>query len=151
MRNVSAFIKKEKIQNDITGRNEEANESTMDEMETLMGATGNKRDIRERLVAKLASWRVERPNDELNFAKVFEAELSIIARRIYESKEEEIKKIKTSMMMLGSEDYNNLPKEVYQLCENTFENLEKIYHYTRKNAWESLIFINSLKNNFKHS
>ena len=145
MRNVTAYIKKEKLQNDLTGRQEEANENIMDEMENLMGATGNKKDIRERLVAKIASWRVEKPLDELNFAKVFEIELSTIAKRIYESKEEEIKRIKSSMMMFGSEDYNNLPKDVFRLCENTFENLEKNYHYTRKNAWESLIFINSIK------
>ncbi|MGY3803127.1 hypothetical protein ACWNT8_03565 [Pigmentibacter ruber] len=145
MRNVTAFIKKEKIQNDITGRNEEANENIMEEMESLMGATGNKREIRERLVAKLASWRVERPNDELNFSKVFEAELTTISKRIYESKEDEIKKIKNSMMMHGSEDYNKLPKEVYNLCENTFNNLEKYFNYTRKNAWESLIFLNNIK------
>lgn len=145
MRNVTAFLKKEKIQNDITGRQEEANESIMEEMESLMGASGNKREIRERLVAKIASWRVERPTEELNFAKVFEQELSTIARRIYESKEEEIKKIKSSMMMFGSEDYNNLPKDIYLLCENTFENLETRFNYTRKNAWESLIFLNSMK------
>ncbi|APJ02445.1 hypothetical protein [Silvanigrella aquatica] len=145
MRNVTAYIKKEKILNDITGRNEEPNENTMEEMETLMGATGNKREIRERLVAKIASWRVERPLDELNFAKVFEIELSTIAKRIYESKEEEIKKIKTAMMMHGSEDYNNMPKEIFQLCENTFDNLEKVFNYTRKNAWESLVFMNSSK------
>lgn len=145
MKNVTAFIKKEKIQNEITGRYEDANENIMEEMETLMGATGNKKEIRERLVAKIASWRVERPSDELNFSKVFEIELSTIARRIYESKEDEIKKIKSSMMMYGSEDYNNIPKEIFQRCEITFQNLEKIYNYTRKNAWESLVFMNSLK------
>lgn len=150
MRNVTAFIKKEKILNEITGRNEEANENIMEEMETLMGATGNKREIRERLVAKIASWRVERPNDELNFAKVFENELSTISKRIYESKEEEIKKIKNSMMMFGSEDYHNMPKEIHELCENTFNNLEKNYYYTRRNAWESLIFLNNLKNSHKN-
>lgn len=145
MRHVSAYLKKEKIQNEITGRQEDANETTMEEIEALMGASGNKREIRERLVAKIASWKVERPTDELNFSKVFESELSTISKRIYESKEGEIKKIKSSMMMYGSEDYKKLPKEIYELCENTFENLEKIFSYTRKTAWESLIFINMMK------
>ncbi|WP_186646365.1 hypothetical protein [Fluviispira vulneris] len=145
MKNVTSYLKKEKMQNEITGRHEDANENIMDEMESLMGATGNKREIRERLVGKIASWRVERPNEELNFAKVFEQELATIAKRIYESKEEEIKKIKSAMMMHGSDDYKNQPKEVLEICENTFVNLENRYHYTKKNAWESLIFLNSMK------
>ncbi|BBH51632.1 hypothetical protein [Fluviispira sanaruensis] len=145
MKNVTSYLKKEKMQNEITGRHEDANENIMEEMESLMGATGNKREIRERLVGKIASWRVERPNEELNFAKVFEQELATIAKRIYESKEEEIKKIKSAMMMHGSDDYKNQPKEILETCENTFVNLENRYHYTKKNAWESLIFLNSMK------
>jgi predicted Ser/Thr protein kinase len=141
MRNVMAFIKKEKLQNDLTGRLEDANETIMEEVEALMGAIGDKRDIRERLVAKIAAWKVERPKDDLNFSKVFESELATISRRIYESKEEEIKKIKSSMMMFGSKDYHHLPKEIFRLCENTFENLENKFKYTRKTAWESLVFI----------
>ena len=47
--------------------------------------------------------------------------------------------------MFGSEDYHNMPKEIHELCENTFNNLEKNYYYRRRNAWESLIFLNNLK------
>ena len=54
------------------------------------------------------------------------------------------------MMMFGSEDYHNMPKEIHELCENTFNNLEKNYYYRRRNAWESLIFLNNLKNSHKN-
>lgn len=142
LKHVSAYLKKEKIQNEITGKQEEANETIMDEMENLMNATGQKKEFREKLVAKIASWRVDNPTSELDFAKVFEFELASIARKIYESKEDEIKKIKASMMMMDSEDYDKLPREIYELCENTFANLEKRYGYTKKNAWQSLVFLN---------
>ncbi len=142
LHHISNFLKNEKILNDITGKNEQANETIMDEMENLMGSTGDKRQFRESLVAKIASWRVENPTGELNFAGVFSLELASIARKIYETKEEEIKRIKISMMMMDSLDYNNLSKEIYELCENTFTNLEKRYGYTKKNAWQSLIYLN---------
>ncbi|MES2613847.1 MAG: hypothetical protein V4591_00360 [Bdellovibrionota bacterium] len=142
LKHVSAYLKKEKIQNEITGKHEEASETIMDEMENLMNATANKHEFRENLVAKVASWRVENATGELNFAKVFENELASTAKKIYENKEEEIQKIKTSMMMMDNDDYQKLPSEVFDLCENTFANLEKRYGYTRKNAWQSLVFLN---------
>ena len=49
MHQCDCIYKERKILNEITGRNEEANENIMEEMETLMGATGNKREIRERI------------------------------------------------------------------------------------------------------
>ena len=56
--------------------------------------------------------------------------------------EEEIKKIKIAMMMLENEDYIKQPKEILDLCESTFLNLEKRYGYTKKNSWQSLVFLN---------
>ena len=111
-------------------------------MENLMSAPENKREFREKLVSKLASWKLENTTGEINFGKVFESELAAIAKNIYESKEEEIKKIKIAMMMLENEDYIKQPKEILDLCESTFLNLEKRYGYTKKNSWQSLVFLN---------
>lgn len=144
MKHVTSFLNKEKIQNEITGRNEEANESFMDELEVLMGITGSKREARERLVSKLASWRLENPAATLDFSQVFAQELAQIAHQIYLSKETEIKKIKLAMIMFGSDDYKKLPRELFEMCEETFESLEKKYFYTKKNAWASLSFLNSM-------
>lgn len=149
MKHVTSFLNKEKIQNEITGRHEEANESFMDELEALMGITGSKREARERLVSKLASWRLENPSGVLDFSKVFGQELAEISRQIYLNKETEIKKIKSGMIMFGSEDYQKLPRELYDVCERTFENLEKKHRYTKKNAWASLSFLNSISDQTK--
>ena len=142
LKHVSVYLQNEKIQNQITRKHEDANESIMDEMENLMSAPENKREFREKLVSKLASWKLENTTGEINFGKVFESELAAIAKNIYESKEEEIKKIKIAMMMLENEDYIKQPKEILDLCESTFLNLEKRYGYTKKNSWQSLVFLN---------
>jgi serine protein kinase len=143
MKHVTVYLQNDKIQNEITGKQENANEDIMEEIENLMGIKENRKEYREKLISKIASWKLENKNSELNFSKVFENELNLISKKIYENKENDIKKIKNCMMMYDSEDYSKQTREILDLCENTFKNLEEKFGYTRRNTWQSLIFLNS--------
>lgn len=142
LKHVSSYLQNETLPNKITGRQEIPNENMMEEIESLIFESGNKKENREKIFSKIAAWRVENPRDELSVSTIFDQELSDISRKIYHSKEDDIKKIQSAMTMYGSDDYKNLPMETYDLCEQTFENLEKKFGYTKKTAWESLIFVN---------
>ena len=143
LKHVVAFLKKENVQNEITQKLEGPSENIMEEMENILGLTGEKRDIREALVAKIASWRVESPGEELDINKVFRPELQTIEQRIYESKRETIDKVKTAMVTFGTEDYNKLSPELLKACDETFENLRIRFNYSQNTAWESLVFLRS--------
>lgn len=141
LKNVSSYLKNETIQNEITGKQEPANETLMDEIETLIFDSGEKKENREKIFSKIAAWRVENPSKEIVLEKIFKYELKEISKKIYSKKEEDIKRIQSSMIMYGSSDYNKLPMEIYDVCEQTFNNLEKNFGYSKKNAWESLVFV----------
>ena len=143
LKHVVAFLKKENVQNEITQKLEGPSENIMEEMENILGLTGEKRDIREALVAKIASWRVESPGEELDINKVFRPELQTIEQRIYESKRETIDKVKTAMVTFGTEDYSKLSPELLKACDETFENLRIRFNYSQNTAWESLVFLRS--------
>lgn len=143
LKHVVAFLKKENVQNEITQKLEGPSENIMEEMENILGLTGEKRDIREALVAKIASWRVESPGEELDINKVFRPELQTIEQRIYESKRETIDKVKTAMVTFGTEDYNKLSPDLLKACDETFENLRIRFNYSQNTAWESLVFLRS--------
>lgn len=143
LKHVVAFLKKESIQNDITQKLEAPSENIMDEMENLLGLTGEKRELRETLVAKIASWRVENPGVDLNVHSVFKTELQTIEQKIYENKKEAIEKVKNAMMTLGTEDYEKLTADLLATCDQTYENLSTRFSYSKHTAWESLVFLRS--------
>ncbi|MEY3903946.1 MAG: hypothetical protein RL189_3252 [Pseudomonadota bacterium] len=141
LKHIVAFLKKENVVNDITQKLEPASENIMEEMEQLLGLNGEKRELRESLVAKIASWRVENPNSELEITKVFKAELQTVEQRIYESKKELIERVRAAMLTYGTEDYEKLPAELLKGCEETFANLQTRFGYSWKTTWESLVFL----------
>jgi hypothetical protein len=141
LKHIVAFLKKENVVNEITQKLEPASENIMEEMEQLLGLNGEKRELRESLVAKVASWRVENPNSELEITKVFKAELQTVEQRIYESKKELIERVRVAMLTYGTEDYEKLPAELLKSCEETFTNLQARFGYSWKTTWESLVFL----------
>jgi serine protein kinase len=140
---VVAKLKGEKIENPVTGRHEEPSDQIMDEIENLLNQDQDKAAFRERTIAKMASWKVDNPKEELDIRNVFHEELNLIASRIYESKKETIQRILDGMLTFDSEDYDRLDQETRALCERTFENLDTRFGYTRKTTWDSLIFLRS--------
>lgn len=140
LKQVVAFVKNEKVYNEVTHRSEPPDEGMMSEIEILMGATGDKKDIRENVMAKVASWKVEQGNKFLDIAKLFASELKMVEKNIYSGRQDYISKIGDAVVTFGSDDYEKLSPEVFKACEKTFENMEKLYGYTRQNARESYVF-----------
>lgn len=141
LRHAVAFVKNEKVLNEITRDFEAPDAGMMDEIEDLMGMSGDKREVRERAVAKIASWRVDNPDMEIAVGEVFQPEIKVISRNIYQKKLEYIQRVRLGMITWGSDDYAKLPAGVHQACEETFENLLTRFGYTRQTSWESLVFL----------
>ncbi len=140
LKQIVAYIKNEKIYNDITHRNEPPDETAMAEFEKLLGIPGDEKTIREYVMAKVASWRVEFKQEKLDIRKVFVDEFKNVERNIYQSRSEEIERLSSGFLVSGSEDYERLPVEVREGCEATYRSLQERFGYTRQNAWETFVF-----------
>lgn len=142
LRHVVAYVKKEKVKNDLTGNFEEPNEKLMDDLEQLMGLDeADKRVKREQVVGKIASFRVDNPSKELDIRKVFHTELQTVSQSIYEDKLPLIEKVRDGMLRWNSEDFEKLSDDIKGKCNDTFDNLSTRFGYTRHTAWESLVFL----------
>jgi predicted Ser/Thr protein kinase len=141
LNHIVAKMKGEKIENLITGHLEDPSQSVMDEIEGLISTGQEPETIREAMISKMASWKVDNPNQELQIRTVFHIELNSIASRIYETKKDVIQRILDGMLTYDSQDYSRLDSETRALCERTFSNLETRFGYSQKTAWDSLIFL----------
>ena len=141
LKHIVGFLKSERVENELTSKLEEPNETVMSEIESLTGQTGERREIREKFMARIASWKVEHPDENIDTSKVFKKELETIARRIYEDKQEFIEKVRAGMLAFNTPDYDKLPQTQKSSCEVVFDALSERFGYSRKTAWESLAFL----------
>ncbi|MCA9625570.1 MAG: serine protein kinase PrkA, partial [Myxococcales bacterium] len=68
---VSAWVKKEKIRNQVTGKDEDPDESLMKEVEALLDVKSSPKDHRDMVISMIAAWAIDHPGDEPSIDVIF--------------------------------------------------------------------------------
>jgi len=68
---VSAWVKGEKVHNQVTGRDEDPDESTMREVEALLDVTTGNADHRRTTISLIAAWAIDNPGEKPSAERVF--------------------------------------------------------------------------------
>ncbi len=69
--NVSAFVKKEKMRNEVTGRDEAPDEKMMRDVEQLLGVESSAKDHRDTMISLIAAWAIDHPGEQPNHSEIF--------------------------------------------------------------------------------
>lgn len=72
---VSAFVKREKIRNPVTGRDEDPDEGLMSEVEELLEASKDDKNHRDGVISTIAAWAIDNPGEEPDIEVIFPAEI----------------------------------------------------------------------------
>ena len=144
---IVSFVKNEKMINEHTGKSEEPSEKVMTDIEDLLGLKGDKREIRERFVSRIAAWRLENSETKFEVLRVFEKEIDQVFRAIYDDKKELIETITHQMLMWGTEDFKQLTESDRTRATSVFQELESKFGYTQKSSWQFLVFQQNFKPN----
>lgn len=65
IKNITAFVRGEKIKNRHTGANEEPEAHMMQEFEELVGMSGNSDEVRRNIISRLGAWSIENPGRDM--------------------------------------------------------------------------------------
>ncbi|MSP23876.1 MAG: serine protein kinase PrkA [Myxococcales bacterium] len=68
---VSAYARKEKLRNTVTGKDEPPDEKMMREVETLLGVDSAAKDHRDTLLSHVAAWAIDHPGQEPRHEEIF--------------------------------------------------------------------------------
>jgi predicted Ser/Thr protein kinase len=68
---MNAWLKREKLRNPVTGRDESPDENIMRDVEGLLGVEGDAREYRETTISMIAAWAIDHPGKEPNLDEIF--------------------------------------------------------------------------------
>lgn len=131
---VVAEVKKEKIWDEITNSYVQPSPSFMNNIETIIKAASNREEHRQSLLNRLASFKIENPDDEISIATLFADYLELIKKHFYQERQQLIAKNTQAMLDIAeSEAGPEFDDELEANVEETFRKLEDI-GYSREAA-----------------
>lgn len=96
---VSAWSKGEKLRNHVTGDFETPDERLMKEVEEMLGWTGDAADFRRMLLAKIAAWAIEHPDERPRAEHVFADHIRRLRESVFHSLREPIAELCRDMLI----------------------------------------------------
>lgn len=106
---VSAWTKKERIIDPLLGRRTEADEQFMSSIEnSLIAVNESKEDFRRQLIAQVGAFKLENPNNELDYKTLFSAHLRRLKENVYRDQKDSVHRIIRVFLRLLQDDRSGL-------------------------------------------
>ncbi|GAC1353718.1 MAG: serine protein kinase [Polyangiales bacterium] len=112
VRNVSVFVKGEKIRNTHTGVHEDPDPSLMQHVEQLLQMKGDSTEFRRMIISGIAAWSIDHPGQKIDNARVFPQHIRKLKETAFLERKKAIVDVCKWVVTLVSEDGTGLqPKE----------------------------------------
>ena len=144
---VSALLRKERMKNPATGAYEEADQTLLNEFESIVGAPTEpepKQQFRQNLISQIGAWALDHPKDKMDYFKVFPELKSKIEKHFYESQKALLQKMNMALKHFGT-DYEDPNSEGSALARETLANMQKKFGYSEAGAKEVIGFLMNKK------
>lgn len=136
-----AYSKKEKILDSSTGSYVAYSDTILNDIEKILEIKTQKEENRKALLSRIAAWKIDNPDKELNVSEVFADLMQKIKNHFFKEREKTVKDICQTMLKVGMDDVKDIKEEELKLAEETYQKLKTKYQYDRKTALRTLKFI----------
>ncbi len=144
---VNAWLKGEKVYNQITGEREEPDEDLMQRVEETVEVNEDLDSFREGLISTIAAFTIDNPAAQVDYREIFPGIFEAMHESFYEQRQEQIRTIEEDLLTYFEEDEDALSASATEAVETTLENLRERYGYSDAYAREAVAFLLSNRYN----
>ena len=138
--NVAGEIKKEKILDRTTDEMQAPSQQIMSNVEKIIGIKDNQSRHRESVLNRLAAFKLDYPDKEVNLQEIFSDFVEKIRTYYFKENEKQVESNFKAMLSLAKEGHNLTAEEI-KLAEATFSNLKVQHGYSKAMVLEQLKFL----------
>ena len=130
-------LRNEKIKDDITGNLVPPDERLMGEVENTIGRDEEAADFRSRLLSKIAAFRIDNPEADVDLERIFPAFFEKLREQYFSTRQGALNRIKQNLLAFV-DDPESLPRDEREQVESTIASLTDKYGYTLETAKEAI-------------
>ena len=138
---ISHWIRKEKVRNPITGRDEEPDEEMMGEVERVLQVQPRREEFRREVIAKIGAWSVDNPRKKPDMEKIFPRQISDLREAFFGERKKQVRRIQDDLLISLTEGDANLPADQATAARATLDSLRKRYGYCEHCAKDAVLAV----------
>jgi predicted Ser/Thr protein kinase len=135
---VSYSLKKERIYNAMTGKNEDPDQKLMDNVEQMLGVTKNQESFRRDIMSGVAAHAIDNPGEKPSFPRVFPRLLAQVREATYLKRKKQIGEIIEDIQASISGNTKNIPADRMRRAEDTKRRMIEQHGYKERSLGDAL-------------
>jgi serine protein kinase len=136
---VSHWIRKEKVRNSITGRDEEPDEELMGEVERVLEMQNRREEFRREVITKVGAWSIDHPRQKPDMEKIFPRPIAELREAFFGERKKQVRRINDDLLVFLTDGPEKMQHDQAATALATMGNLRTRYGYCQHCAKDAIL------------
>jgi predicted Ser/Thr protein kinase len=136
---VSYWVKKEKVPNPITGRDEDPDEDMMAEVERILQVTGRRDEFRREVISRIGAWSIDHPRQKPDYDAIFPRPIAELRESFFEERKKQVRKINEDLLVYLADGPDRMQPDAAAAAGATLTTLKSRFGYCDNCAKDAVL------------
>jgi predicted Ser/Thr protein kinase len=135
----SHWVKREKVHNPITGRDEDPDEDLMSEVERMLDVSNRKDEFRREVIARIGAWSIDHPRQKPDYERIFPRPIAELREAFFTERKKQVRKINEDLLVLMTDGAEKMLPDAATAAQTTLDTLKTRFGYCDHCARDAIL------------
>jgi predicted Ser/Thr protein kinase len=139
---VSFWIKREKVPNPVTGRDEDPDEEFMNDIERMLdvaSGSGKREDFRREVIAKIGAWSLDHQGEKPDYEVIFPRPITHLREAFFGERKKQVRKINEDLLVYLVDGPSQLAADALEAARKTLDTMMSRFGYCPSCAKDAIL------------
>ncbi len=136
---VSYWVKREKVPNPITGRDEDPDEDMMAEVERILQVTSRRDEFRREVISRIGAWSIDHPRQRPDYEQIFPRPIIELRESFFDERKKQVRKINEDLLVLLTDGPSHMQPDAANASATTLATMKSRFGYCDNCAKDAVL------------
>ena len=139
---VSHWVKREKVRNPVTGKDEDPDEELMGDVERMLevgSGEGRREEFRREVISRIGAWSLDHPGKKPDYERIFPRPIAHLREAFFGDRKKQIRKINEDLLVYLVDGPARMAADAAEASAKTIDGLKQRFSYCEHCAKDAVL------------
>jgi serine protein kinase len=135
----SYWVKREKVPNPITGRDDNPDEEMMGDIERILDVANRREEFRREVISRIGAWSIDHPRQKPDYEGIFPRPIAALRESFFEDRKKQVRKINDDLLVLLTDGPAKMQADAATAAQATVATMKSRFGYCENCAKDAVL------------
>jgi serine protein kinase len=135
----SYWVKREKVPNPITGRDDNPDEEMMGDIERILDVASRREEFRREVISRIGAWSIDHPRQKPDYEGIFPKPIAALRESFFEDRKKQVRKINDDLLVLLTDGPAKMQADAATAAQATVATMKSRFGYCENCAKDAVL------------